>query len=326
MRVCIFGAGAVGGVLGAQLAIAGTEVTLVARGENAARIKAEGIRVCGRAGTLVAHPRCLEDPREVGPQDVVFLTLKAPVAARVADQMTPLLTPKTTVVTAANGIPWWYFHDHAGELRDFRLASVDPDGRQWDAIGPERALGCVVYIASELEAPGVVRHIYGNRFVLGEPSGQASPRSRVIARTLIEAGLKAPVRPRIREEIWVKLWGNLAFNPISALTGATLEEMVNDTGTCAVAREMMIEGQTIAERLGIRFPVDIDARIDATRRVGPHKTSMLQDLERRRPLEIDALLGVIGELGRRIGVATPMCDAIYALTRRRAIEAGCYPG
>jgi 2-dehydropantoate 2-reductase len=237
--------------------------------------------------------------------------------------MRPLLGPDTAVVTATNGIPYWYFHRHGGAWEGHRLESVDPGGRQWDGLGPERAIGCIVYPASEVVEPGVIRHVYGDRFPLGEPSGAATERVRRLSAAFEAAGLKAPVLDSIRDEIWLKLWGNLCFNPISALTHATLDVIVGDPGTRAVARAMMLEAQTIAERLGVRFRVDVERRIDGAGRVGAHKTSMLQDLERGRPMEIDALVTVVQELGRLVGVATPTLDVVLAGPATRHV-AGLY--
>jgi 2-dehydropantoate 2-reductase len=229
------------------------------------------------------------------------------------------------VVTAQNGIPWWYFHGVDGPLADTRLDSVDPGGRQWDHIGPGRAIGCVVWPAAELEAPGVVRHTYGNRLPIGEPDGSRSDRVKALSKALIAAGLKAPARPDIRNDIWMKLWGNLSFNPISALTHATLDVLATDPGTRAVCRQMMVEAQTVGEKLGVKFSIDVDARIQGAADVGAHRTSMLQDLDQGRPMEIEALVGVVSELGRLVGVPTPTIDTVYALVVRRAKEAGCYP-
>jgi 2-dehydropantoate 2-reductase len=222
-------------------------------------------------------------------------------------------------------VPWWYFHRLPGPYEGRRLESVDPGGRQWDGIGPERAVGCVVYPAAEVPEPGVIEHVSGDRFVLGEPSGEATERVQALSRLLIKAGLKAPVRPRIRDEIWVKLWGNLSFNPISALTGATLDVITADPSTRALARAMMLEAQAVGERLGVRFGVDVERRIEGAAAVGAHKTSMLQDLERGRPMEIDALVTAVQEMGRLVGVATPAIDAVLALVAQRARLAGCYP-
>jgi 2-dehydropantoate 2-reductase len=228
------------------------------------------------------------------------------------------------VVWGVNGVPWWYFHGVEGSWRDRRLESVDPGGVQWNGIRPERALGCVVYPACEVVEPGVVRHIDGDRFTLGEPNGEKSPRAIAFSEALIRAGLKAPVRPRIRDEIWIKLWGNLCFNPISALTHATLDVIATDPETRAVARAMMLEAQAIGERLGVRFGIDVEKRIAGAAAVGAHKTSMLQDLERSRPMEIDALVSAVQEMGRLVEVPTPTVDIVLALVRQRAKVAGLY--
>jgi 2-dehydropantoate 2-reductase len=238
--------------------------------------------------------------------------------------MQPLLGPDTAVVWAVNGVPWWYFYGHGGPHDGRRLASVDPGDVQWDGIGPGRAIGCIVYPACEVPEPGVIQHVSGDRFTLGEPSGEKTARIEAFSAALIAAGLKAPVRPRIRDEIWVKLWGNLCFNPISALTHATLDVIATDPGTRALARAMMVEAQAIGEALGVKFPVSVDKRIDGAAAVGAHKTSMLQDLERGRPMEIDALVTAVQEMGRLTGVATPHIDAVLALVQQRAETAGLY--
>jgi 2-dehydropantoate 2-reductase len=239
--------------------------------------------------------------------------------------MQPLLGPETAVVTAVNGVPWWYFYKLEGPYNGHRLASVDPGDVQWNGIGPERAIGCVVYPAAEVVAPGVVQLVEGDRFSLGEPSGERTERVKRLSEALIDAGLKAPIRPKIRDEIWVKLWGNLSFNPISALTTATLDVLCTDEGTRGVARAMMVEARTIAEKMGVRFTIDVDKRIAGAAAVGAHKTSMLQDLERGRPMEIDALVTAVQEMGRLVEVPTPTIDTVVALVRLRAQMAGCYP-
>jgi 2-dehydropantoate 2-reductase len=270
--------------------------------------------------------RAVDEAAALGPQDTVIASLKAHAVPAVVDRLQPLLGPTTTVVPAVNGVPWWYFYRLAGPYEDHRLHSVDPGNVQWDGLGPERVLGCVVYPAAEVAEPGVVRHIEGHRISLGEPSGEKSERVRALAAVLGGAGFKAPVRPDIRTEIWVKLWGNLSFNPLSALTGATLDVLLTDPDTRAVTRAMMVEAQAIAEALGVRFPVDVDRRIDGGAAVGAHRTSMLQDLEAGRPLEIDALVAAVQEMGRLVGLATPTLDTILALIRLRARTAGCMPG
>jgi 2-dehydropantoate 2-reductase len=325
MRICIYGAGAIGGYLGARLAAAGEEVSLVARGPHLKAMQERGLELRSAEGSRLSHPRAAADPAELGPQDYVIVTLKAHSVPAAVPLMQPLLGPETAVVTAVNGVPWWYFYRLPGPFEGRRLESVDPGGAQWNGLGPERAIGCVVYPAVEVTEPGVVQLVEGDRFSLGEPSGERTPRVRALAEALIGAGLKAPVRPRIRDEIWIKLWGNLSLNPISALTGATLEKIVADPGTRAVVRAMMVEAQEVGQRLGVRFGVDVDRRIDGAGAVGDHKTSMLQDLERGRPMEIDALVTAVQELGGIVGVPTPTIDLILALVRLRARSAGCYP-
>ena len=315
MKIAIYGAGAIGGYLGVQLALAGEEVTLIARGAHLAAMQANGVRLLIGDEQRIARPRCVEDPAEAGPQDYVFLTLKAHQLPGVADRIPALLGAETAVVTAQNGIPWWYFHRLEGPWEGRRLESVDPGGRLWETIGPQRVIGCVVYPAAEIAEPGVIRHIEGDRFSLGEPDGSKTERTARLARALIAAGLRAPVRPRIRNELWVKLWGNVAFNPISALTRATLDVICADPAARALARAVMVEAQAVAEALGERFRIDVDQRIDGAARVGAHRTSMLQDVERGRRTEVEALVGAVAELGRITGVATPNIDALYALVR-----------
>ena len=242
----------------------------------------------------------------------------------VVDAMQPLLGPDTAVVTAVNGVPWWYFHALEGPWKDRRLESVDPGGRQWDRIGPQRAIGCVVYPACDVPEPGLVRHIEGDRFVLGEPSGEKTDRVMALAEIMRQAGFKTPVKPCIRDEIWIKLWGNLCFNPVSALTGATLEQIGTDPGTRAVCRTMMLEAQAIGGKLGVRFAIDVEKRMDGAVAVGAHKTSMLQDFEKGRPMEIDALVTVVAELGRIVEEPTPAIDMVLALVQQKAELAGLY--
>ena len=323
MRICVYGAGAIGGYLGVQLALAGEEVTLIARGPHLEAMQKNGLKLLVDGEARVAHPRCTDDPSEVGPQDYVIVTLKAHSVPHVVDVMQPLLGPKTAVVTATNGVPWWYFYGLEGQWKNRRLESVDPSGAQWEKIGPERAIGCVVYPATEVEEPGVIRHLDGNRFTLGEPTGEKTERVQALSQALISAGFRAPVRD-IRDELWVKLWGNLSFNPISALTLETLDVVATDPGTRGVARTMMLEAQAVGEKLGGRFKVDVDRRIDGAAAVGAHRTSMLQDLDKGRPMEIDALVSAVQEMGRLTDIPTPTIDVVLALVRQRARAAGCY--
>ncbi|MFO1059642.1 MAG: 2-dehydropantoate 2-reductase [Dongiaceae bacterium] len=325
MRICIYGAGAIGGLLGARLAAAGYTVTLIARGAHLEALRERGLTLRSGEDTVTVRPHATDDPAAAGPQDCVILTLKAPGLAAVADAIQPLLGPQTSIVTAMNGILWWYFHGVEGPHRERRLACADPDGRLWRALPPERVIGCVVYPAAEVVEPGVIAHQYGNRFMLGEPDGSRSARVAALSKALTEAGFKAPVRPRIRDDIWLKLWGNLSFNPVSALTLGTLDRIAGDPGTHAVIARMMAESKAVGEAHGVRFDVDIPTRIGWAKDLVGHRTSMLQDLERGRAMEIDALLGAVVEMGDLAGVDTPLLDAVLALVVQRARLAGCYP-
>ena len=324
MKVCIFGAGAIGGYMGVKLAKAGADVSLVARGPHLAAMQEQGLTLIEEGETTTVPVTASDDPAALGVQDYVIVTLKAHSVPPVVSKMAPLIGPNTTIVSGVNGVPWWYFHKLEGAHEGTRLDSVDPGNVQWDGFGPDRVLGCVVYPAAEVIEPGVIKHIEGNRFSLGEPDGSKSERAQALSKILTNAGLKAPVRPKLRDEIWVKLWGNLSFNPISALTHATLDVLCTDEGTRAVARDMMVEAQEIAERLGVKFPIDVDRRIAGGAAVGAHRTSMLQDLDQGRPMEIDALVASVQELGRVTGVPTPTIDTVLGLIRLRARTAGLY--
>ena len=322
MKIAIYGAGAIGGYLAAELALAGEDVSIVARGPHLQAIQERGLKLLIEGQEKLARVRATEEPGEIGAQDYVILTLKAHSVAPVVDRMRPLLGPETAIVTAQNGILWWYFYKLKGPWENQRLEIADPGGKIWDGLGPERAIGCVVYPSCEIVEPGVVRHIDGKRFMLGEPDGAKSERVTALSKILTSAGLKAPVRTRIRDDIWLKLWGNVSFNPVSAVTGATLEEMTRDPATREVIRKMMLEAESVARSLGVEFPVDVDTRIGWGAEVGAHKTSMLQDLEKGRPMEIDALVASVSELGRLASVATPTIDTLLALVRLRARTAG----
>ncbi|MER9299587.1 2-dehydropantoate 2-reductase [Mesorhizobium sp. M0621] len=325
MKITIFGAGAIGGYLAAKLAMAGrTDLSIVARGAHLEAIKANGLRLIEDGREISVPVRAAAKAEELGAQDYVVLALKAHSLTSALDQIAPLLGDHTSVVTMQNGVPWWYFHGVGGPLEGTRLSAVDPGGAIWQRIGPERVIGSVVYPAVEVDAPGLIRHVEGKRFSLGELSGERSERVTLLAEEMVKAGLQVPVRDDIRSEIWVKLWGNLSFNPISALTGSTLAAIVADDGTRTLARTMMLEAQAIGESLGVRFPIAVDRRIKGAGDVGEHKTSMLQDLERGRPMEIDALVAAVQELGRLTDKPTPTIDAVLALVRRLAVERGCY--
>ena len=321
MKICIFGAGAIGGYMGVKLAQIGTDVSLVARGPHLEAMKKNGLRLIEGESDVTVPVEASENPEDLGFQDYLIITLKAHSVPSIIEKVRPLVNEKTTIVSGVNGIPWWYFHKIGGEFEGIKLASVDPGNIQWESFGPSKVLGCVVYPAAEVLEPGVIKHIEGNRFSLGEPDGSKSDRALKLSKVLTEAGLKAPVRPKLRDEIWVKLWGNLSFNPISALTHATLDVLCTDIGTREVARKMMLEAQSIAEKLGVKFPIDVERRIDAAAAVGAHRTSMLQDLDQGRPMEIDALVTSVQELGRITKTPTPTIDVVLSLIKLRARSA-----
>jgi 2-dehydropantoate 2-reductase len=325
MKICIYGAGAIGGYMAVMLKRGGADVSLIARGAHLAAIQEGGLKLKIGNETVEASVEAASDPAALGPQDCVIIGLKAYQAWENAEAMRPLLGPDTIVVTAQNGVPWWYFHGIEGPNKDKRLASVDPGDRQWNAIGPERVIGCTVYPATELVAPGVIQHTYGDQFGLGEPNREKTPRLARLADAFATGNLKPRLFDDIRDDIWVKLWGNLSFNPISALTRATLDIVASDPDTRGLARLMMLEAQAIGEKLGVTFRVDVDRRINGAAKVGPHKTSMLQDLERGRPLEIDALVTAVQELGRAVDVPTPHIDMVLGLVRQLGRAHGLYP-
>jgi 2-dehydropantoate 2-reductase len=325
MKICIYGAGAIGGYLGFMLKQGGADVSLIARGAHLEAIRKNGLKLMIGAEEKLARMPATSDPAELGPQDYVIIALKSHQAWEVAEQMKLLFGPQTAVVTAQNGIPWWYFYGFEGQYANLQLQSVDPDGRQWKAIGPERAIGCTVYPATEIVAPGVVKHIYGDRFGLGEPKRAETERIRKLAQAFEAAGLKAKINPEIRNDIWLKLWGNLCFNPISALTHATLDVVATDPGTRMVSRKMMEEAEHLARRIGVHFRVDIERRINGAASVGAHRTSMLQDLEKGRPIELDALLTSVQEIGRLVDVETPTIDVVLALAQQMGRVAKVYP-
>lgn len=326
MQVCLYGAGAMGGYIAALLMRAGeADVTCIARGPHLAAMQRDGLRLRVDGEEFTTRPVCTDDPAQAGPQDYVIVTLKAHSVPGIVRQLQPLLGPDTAVVTALNGIPWWYFHGIDPIAGGPHLDTVDPGGALWHAIGPERAIGCALWPSAEVAAPGLVVHEYGNRMALGEPADGRSDRVNALSRVLTNAGLRAPVVRDIRAEVWTKLLGNLAFNPLSVLTGETLDQIAAGAATRPLVEALMREAQAVGERLGVRFPMSIEKRIEAAAAVGAHKTSMLQDLERGRPLEIDALVGSVAELGRRVDQATPTIDVVYGLVRERARAAGLLP-
>jgi 2-dehydropantoate 2-reductase len=325
MKFCVYGAGAIGGYLAVELALSGQEVCVVARGAHLKAIQEHGLKLVIRGSEKTARIAAAEDPGVFGVQDVVICTLKAHQAYDTAAAFAPLLGPSTMVVTAMNGIPWWYFYRAGVRFEGHHLDSVDPQGRQWSAIQPHRAIGCVVEPACEVIAPGVIVHHDLNRFIIGEPDGSRSSRVLSLAKTLTEAGFDAPVRDNIRWNIWLKLWGNVCFNPISALTGATLDRIIGEPRLRALCVTMMLETKAVNEALGVQIPADMmERRLTAAGAVVGHKMSMLQDLERGRSLEIDALVTAVQELGRLTGLSTPVIDAVLALVQERGRAAGLY--
>ena len=318
-KICVFGAGAIGGYIGARLAHRGeAEVSLVARGPHLAAMEAKGLTLKQGGETFTVTPRVTSDPKLLGPQDFVIVGLKAHALPVVLEQMQPLLGKDTAILFAQNGLPWWYFYRHGGPYEGRRIESVDPGGKIWERLGPERALGCVVWQAAELESPGIIAHAYGDRLPIAEPSGEKTPRAILLSTLLINAGIKSPVRGNLRDEIWLKLWGNLSFNPVSVLTQGMLAQLATDSGTRRVIRTMMLEAQAVGEALGVKFSVDVDERIGMAEKVGNHRTSMLQDVEAGRPTELDSLLGVVIELAQMVGIATPALNLVYDLTKFRS--------
>jgi 2-dehydropantoate 2-reductase len=318
MKYCVIGAGAIGGLLGARLSLAGEDVTFVERpGPHLDAIKQNGLKLLMHEGEelLARDVKVTDDMAQAGVQDVVIIAVKAYQIPAIAARMRALFGPDTTVITIQNGIPWWYFHKHGGEFEGRRLESVDPSGEIDANIEPERIIGCVVYPAAEIIAPGVIKHVEGNRFPVGELDGSNSERVEKIAQSFNNAGFKSFVLDNIRSEIWLKAWGNLSFNPISALTQATLVDICQFPLTRELAARMMEEAQVIANELGITFRLTIDKRIAGAESVGKHKTSMLQDVEAGRPLEVEALVGTVVELGRVTNTPTPHIDAVYALVK-----------
>jgi 2-dehydropantoate 2-reductase len=311
MKFLIAGAGAIGAYIGARMAKAGFDVTLFARGPHLRAMQERGVQVTGAEGDFVARPAIASSLKEVGPVDVVFLGVKAHGLPQLAPQLSPVLGPDTAVVSTQNGIPWWYFQGFGGEWEGLRLERVDPGGVVSSAIEAHRVVGSIVYFSTEIPSPGVIQHIAGNRISLGEPDGSRSDRCRRISEALIASGLRCPITTRIRHEIWVKVLGNASFNPVSALTRSTLVQMVRDPGVCSVIRNIMQEVAAVSGKLGLELPVSIDQRIAGAEKVGEHKTSMLQDLEAGRPMELEALVGSVVELGERVGLPMTCTRTVY---------------
>jgi len=321
MRFLVAGAGAIGAYIGARMAKAGFDVTLHARGPHLRAMQEGGVQVKSAEGNFIARPTIAASLEEVGPVDIVFLGVKAHGLPQLAPALKPVLGPDTTVVSTQNGIPWWYFQGFGGEWEGLRLERVDPGGVISAAIEARRVLGSIIYFATEITEPGVIHHTEGNRITLGEPNGARSDRIRSIAEALIVSGFRCPVTTRIRQEIWVKVLGNASFNPVSALTRATLAQIARDPGTASVIRNMMQEVEEVSHRLGMELPVSIDQRIAGAEKVGEHKTSMLQDLEAGRPMELEALVGAVVELGERVGLPMTCTRTVYSCTNLLAERA-----
>ncbi|MBS1169887.1 MAG: 2-dehydropantoate 2-reductase [Burkholderiaceae bacterium] len=327
MKFCIFGAGAIGGYLAVELALSGKDVCVIARGEHLQAIKQNGLKLMIGGQEKVARVPASDNPADFGHQDYVLCALKAHQSHESAAAFKPLLGPDTAMVTAMNGIPWWYFYQEGGKFDGRKLESVDPGGRQWDLIGPERAIGCVVDPACEVIAPGVIEHHEFNRFIIGEPDGSRSERVVKLADALTAANFDAPIRDAIRWNVWLKLWGNVCFNPISALTHATLDRITSEPGLRALCMQMMHEAKAVTEALNVHIGDEmIERRLNVAGKAVGHKMSMLQDLERHRSMEIDALVTAVQELGRLTGVATPTIDILLTLVQEEGRQAGLYHG
>ena len=325
MKICIYGAGAIGGVLGARLALPGRTVSLVARGPHLAAIRAEGLKLQTDAGERAVKIAASDRPADFGPQDLVICAAKAHSLTSVARGIAPLLGPDTPVVFAVNGVPWWYFHQLGGQWDGTRLETVDPGGEIWKAIGPQRAIGCVVYMGASVPAPGTVKHHSGGRFLIGEPDNSVSTRLKRIAEAMTADGVTIETTGRIRDEILGKLIGNVSFNPISALTRSNLGGILSRPGVRQLAKAMMEECQKVGAAIGANLQIEIEAKLNGYDRMAAFRTSTLQDLEAGRPLEIDALVGVVSELGRITGTPTPAIDIVYALIRSLAENIGQFP-
>ena len=310
MKICIVGAGATGGYLGFKLINAGFDVSLVARGTHLKAMKHSGLTVIENDKEISCFPKCSESMSDLGKMDYIFITLKAYSIPGLVNEISTMFKENTAVITAYNGIPWWYFFNIEGPFKNYRIKCIDPNNIQWNTITPERIIGCVVYPATEIIEPGIIKHIEGNRFSLGEPEGMQTERILTISKALVKAGIKAPIRSNLREEIWIKLIGNLAFNPLSVITGKTLDILASENEYRTIAYDAMEEASLIINQLGIKLKISIDQRIEGAAKVGAHKTSMLQDYEKGKELELDSLVVSIKEIGNLLGIKTPTIDKI----------------
>ena len=324
MKICIFGGGSIGGLLAVNLEKIGINVSVIARGQHLEVMKKNGLTLINSLGEETSFiVNCTDDPNSLGIQDYLFITIKSPALLPSLENLKPLVGKNTTIITCMNGIPHWYFHKLDNKYANYKITCLDADLLIDSILPPDNIVGSVVYPACEIVKPGTIRHIAGNRFSLGEPDGSESDRLKFISEILKKSGFRAPIQKNIRDEIWLKLIGNLSFNPISALTGATLEQICNDQGTEAIVKEMMIEAKTIAEKLGAKINMSIEKRIDGARKVGAHKTSMLQDIEAGKPIEIDSIIVAVKELGELTNSPTPNINTILNLTIQKAKLIGC---
>ena len=326
MNICVFGAGAIGGYIGCCLSKAGANVSLIARGPHKEAIEKNGLTLITGNSSDTFNLKVTENPKELETQDYIIIGVKAHAIAGIVENLKPLLNKNTSILSAVNGIPWWYFYKANSNttLENTHINSVDPDGIIWKNLNPERALGCVVYPACEIEKPGVIKHIEGNRFSLGEPSGINTDRLKILSDLFIKGGLKAPQKKNLRDEIWIKLWGNCSFNPISAITGASLDIIGNDLSSRNLIKQMMLECQKVGEAVGVNFGVSIEKRIDGASSIIGHKPSTRQDIEMKRPLEIDPIMSAIIEIGNKLNIATPMLKHINSILKLKANYLGLY--
>lgn len=325
MKICILGAGALGGYLAVKMKQSGANLSLVAGGADLDAIRQHGLKLRADGGEQTVELPVSASPADLGVQDCIILALKAHESWDAAESLAPLLGTDTTVVTIQSGVPWWYFYGLPGQYTNLRLESVDPGDRQWRAIGPERVIGCTSYVIAESVEPGVVQHVSGENFGLGEPDRRETDRVRAIAGLFSDAGFKPRIYPEIRNDIWLKLWGNLSFHPISALTRAPLDAIALDPATRSVARNMMQEAERIGRRLGVHFRVDIERRINSAAELKGQRTAMLHELERGETLELDAVLTAVQEMGRIVDLDTPYIDCVLGLTQQMGRMAGVYP-
>jgi 2-dehydropantoate 2-reductase len=325
-KICIFGAGAIGGYMAHALIKAGADVSLIARGPHLEGLRDKGLTLIKEGSAETLPVKATDTPEELGPQDYVISALKAHSVAPVIDRFKPLLAEHTALVPAVNGIPWWYFYkaNSGTNLENTHIDSVDPNGLIWDTINPKRAIGCVVYPACEIEKPGVIKHIEGNRFSLGEPSEVNSERLKTLSGLLISGGLKAPQKKQLRDEIWIKLWGNCSFNPLSAITGASLDILGADPSSRLLIQNLMEECQKVGEAVGAKFNISIENRINGASSIIGHKPSTRQDIELRRPLEIDPIMSAIIEIGTKLDIPTPMLKHVNGILKLKADYLGLY--